>query len=332
MTCARAFEVDLAAFVRDARAAEWSAFREHYPRCADCAAEVRVWTELDQALASGSHPTPDRLARFAAAGLDTGAHREVTAHLASCPTCRDELTALRRFDFGALAADPATPVAPPSSRRRPWMARLLWHPAFAYAVALALVLYPLLRGSLPAPRQTAVILGHAREKDGELQRMDRPPTQPESRPAPSPPPPADRLMEKRAPEAAAVGALQDRKEERGRSVDADEPAAGGAAGNAVRSTTREAAKSVVAPVVLPLEVGSEPSIPLPDTAGGVRLRVAGAMPGGPVVVRDLDRDRRLEVRAAAASEGRFDVAVPRGWLAEGRYRVEPPGLGFRVGP
>jgi hypothetical protein len=324
MTCARAFEVDLAAFVRDARAAEWSAFREHYPRCADCAAEVRVWTELDQALATGSHPTPDRLARFAAAGLDAGAHREVTAHLASCPTCRDELTALRRFDFGALATAPAM-SAPPASRRRSWMVRLLWHPAFAYAIALTLVLYPLLRGSPWVAPRSRVTLGLEREKDAKEQRMDRPAQ------APSPPPPADRLMAKRAPEAAAVGALQDRKEEHGRSADADEPTAGGAAGNAVRSTTREAAKSVVAPLMLSLEVGSEPSIPLSDTAGGVRLRVAGAMPGGPVVVRDLDRDRRLEVRAAVAPEGRFDVAVPRGWLAEGRYRVDPPGLAFRVG-
>ena len=60
MTCGKAFEVDLAAFLLEPRSGEWDAFRAHYPSCPECAAEVAAWTTLGTQLGS-SHPTPDAL-------------------------------------------------------------------------------------------------------------------------------------------------------------------------------------------------------------------------------------------------------------------------------
>ena len=54
MKCRRAFEADLLAVVRaEGGDAE---FLAHYPTCPDCAAEVRVWGELDGMLRTGASP------------------------------------------------------------------------------------------------------------------------------------------------------------------------------------------------------------------------------------------------------------------------------------
>ena len=64
MDCRRAFDVDLAAFLADARAPEWAEFRAHYPGCPACAAEVRAWTELDRLLhAALVHDEPGHVRR-----------------------------------------------------------------------------------------------------------------------------------------------------------------------------------------------------------------------------------------------------------------------------
>jgi len=55
MACRKAFDVDLVACLLDAGRPEWTEFREHYPRCPECAAEVRTWTELQSSLAP-PHP------------------------------------------------------------------------------------------------------------------------------------------------------------------------------------------------------------------------------------------------------------------------------------
>jgi len=150
MNCRRAFNIDLSAFVVDAAAPEYADFKAHYPGCPDCAAEVRVWRELEDQLRSPAvagadeHPDealllqleddPDGLARPDRLALES--------HLEDCPSCRDELAALRAFVLPAPAAQPEAPtptwgevVADLAARTR----ALLLHPAFAYTLVVALL-------------------------------------------------------------------------------------------------------------------------------------------------------------------------------------------------
>ncbi len=107
--CRRAFDLDLVAFVHDARGAHWADFREHYPVCIDCSVEVRTWTELEIVLQGGAppataHPTPDDLLHLESGGsaLDPDYRRVVEFHVASCRPCADEIATLRAFDFASL--------------------------------------------------------------------------------------------------------------------------------------------------------------------------------------------------------------------------------------
>lgn len=154
------------AFLSDASGEEFAAFREHYPSCNECSAEVRAWTELHLLLAGGrpgteaAHPAEEQLLRFEERpeALPAAERRAIEAHLEVCRSCPDELRALRGFDFASLGASPAAKT--PAWRRWletfPEQARsLLWHPAFAYALVLIL-LYPIVarewRDSTQAPR------------------------------------------------------------------------------------------------------------------------------------------------------------------------------------
>jgi anti-sigma factor RsiW len=167
MTCRRAFDADLLAVLRGEEAD--ADFVAHYPSCPDCAAEVRVWGELEGMLRAGtpvesSHPEPAALLAFvdAPATLAAAARTAVEGHLATCRACAEEVRTLRGFDAaqlvaaGAASAASAPPVRP--TRERPadddaptaggWLGRLVWHPAFAYAL-VAVLLVPLLRDQLP---------------------------------------------------------------------------------------------------------------------------------------------------------------------------------------
>ncbi len=144
MSCRRAFEIDLAAFLADSRASGFEDFRDHYPRCGECSAEVRAWTEVEALLrAPGveAHPDPGALLRFADGELAAADHAALASHLDGCAMCRDELRALGDFDPAMLlATSPAAPVEAESGRERtPWweaLRRLVAHPAFAYALVL----------------------------------------------------------------------------------------------------------------------------------------------------------------------------------------------------
>lgn len=148
MSCRKAFEIDLAAFLMEPRAPQWDDFRTHYPRCPECAPEVRAWTELGAHL-DASHPDPAMLVQLqdTPAALDPGERARLATHVAACPTCADELRALR----GMAAAIPMRHAEParaaPAPRRRPSLlagiGRLAWHPAVAYAV-LVVTAVPLL--------------------------------------------------------------------------------------------------------------------------------------------------------------------------------------------
>ena len=126
MTCRRAWELDLPAFVIDPRDPAWADFRSHYPRCAECAAEVAAWSALQATLAE-RHPEPDELLRWhdAPDALASDARAAVAHHVERCVSCRDELRALDGFAAAAAAdastgtADdaPAAPAHHPSASR-----------------------------------------------------------------------------------------------------------------------------------------------------------------------------------------------------------------------
>ena len=181
MSCRRAFELDLAEFVADPRASEFEAFLEHYPTCAECSAELRAWTELEAQLrgeGASAHPDEATLLRFeqSPGSLGPAERSRLEGHLATCHSCADELAALRAFDFSALAPGPAPAVEVSGSPLSGLLGRLrglVLHPAFAYAIALAL-LYPTARwvlldlGSLPEP--SALRTESALDEPARLQR------------------------------------------------------------------------------------------------------------------------------------------------------------------
>jgi anti-sigma factor RsiW len=132
MTCRRAFDVDLAGFLRDPRAPELADFIEHYPRCADCSAEVRAWTEVHLGLVD-RHPDAAELLAYQDGTLSGDTRDVVDRHLQTCPSCAEELRAVRRFDEAGGAT--GRPEPPPRSTTG-WLRRVLWHPAVGYGVAL----------------------------------------------------------------------------------------------------------------------------------------------------------------------------------------------------
>src|SRR5437867_8153523 len=158
MSCRRAFDLDLADFVASSARPEWAEFRAHYACCAECSAEVRAWTELHLLLEPpAAHPAEELLLRFETEPrrLPTAERHAVEEHLARCPSCNDELAALRRFDFAALEPKAAVATAPaPAASFAAFLRRLVLHPAFAYAIVL-LLLYPALEGRLPSPARQA---------------------------------------------------------------------------------------------------------------------------------------------------------------------------------
>jgi hypothetical protein len=156
MSCRRSHEIDLPGFLEEAGAETSRAFREHYPRCVDCSAEVRAWTDLQLKLRGSdlSHPEPDVLLRFSDSRETLGSEQQgrVERHIASCAACRDELETLKHFDFPALN-EPASgaEAAPWLSGLTDWLRRALWHPGLAYALVLILAI-PLVAENWQATR------------------------------------------------------------------------------------------------------------------------------------------------------------------------------------
>jgi hypothetical protein len=151
LSCTRALEIDLPEFLADSSGEEFAGFREHYPTCAACAAEIRAWTELHLQLgrargAESAHPAEELLLRFEERpdGLRTSERLAIEAHLETCRSCREELRTLGRFDASALPA-PGREGVPKRGQRLYKIfgdvGRILAHPAFAYALVLILI-YP----------------------------------------------------------------------------------------------------------------------------------------------------------------------------------------------
>ena len=150
MSCDRSRQIELADFLDDPRAASFRNFRGHYPRCAECSAEVRAWTELHQAL-QPNHPDPEQLAQYAS--LEPQQRARIDLHAARCPSCREELSELGRFDpalllSGAAATSDAAGWLGRFGEFMQGLRRLLWQPAFAYAIAALLLLPVVYRSPL----------------------------------------------------------------------------------------------------------------------------------------------------------------------------------------
>lgn len=174
MSCRRSLEVELSDFLRQPATPAFDAFRDHYPRCAECSAEVRAWTELHERLATGgaapdthpgTHPDVEQLVRYERLGRQE--RSAVDAHLAGCPACREELAQLQSFDPARLAALASGPEAAHEAgglrRFLEGLRGVLWHPAFAYAL-VGLLLFPAIYRSVaprPAPVEEALLLSEA---------------------------------------------------------------------------------------------------------------------------------------------------------------------------
>lgn len=308
MTCRRAFDVDLVACLLDRSRPEWEAFRDHYPTCPDCAAEVRAWTELQGELAP-AHPAPARLLRYQdePASLPVEERRAIRDHVAACAPCRDELHMLRTTDLPALvragtaAAAPAGTPLPARRRRRERrgigarLRALLWHPAFAYALALLLVVPALLPTVVPqradAPRARS---------DAAYRREEAAPRTAMKAAAPD----ADRPPLAAQQRAAA-------------------PAAEGQAAPALADRAAPAAPPVwprldLTPGSSHLVIAASPglilALPVPGdaaTAGAAELRI-----------HDAAGRRELREEHFGPPTRRVTMRVPADWLEPGRYVVE----------
>jgi len=128
--CTKSEQIDLAAFLVEPRAEEWAAFREHYPACPECSAEMARWSELEGILRRPSQPSHPSEAALLAFETDPGTlpaeeQRSVRLHLDSCAPCRDALAAVRSLDLeSALEATAAASVGAETVRKS-WLARLL---------------------------------------------------------------------------------------------------------------------------------------------------------------------------------------------------------------
>jgi anti-sigma factor RsiW len=108
MSCKRSQSIDLAAFVLDPDAPEWSGFRAHYPGCRECSREVAEWTELEALLreaAGASHPGAEDLLSYARSGVPDGGEA-IERHIETCASCRDALAASRALDLSRLRSAP----------------------------------------------------------------------------------------------------------------------------------------------------------------------------------------------------------------------------------
>lgn len=157
MPCRRIEDLDLPGFLEAPSDDAFRSFREHYPSCADCSAEVRIWTELHLELTDDAarHPSPEDLLRLQddPASLSAEDRSRLTGHLASCRSCLEEVRSMESLaprhdqvaarvptdDDAAMATSAGSDVARPP-RRGGRIGRVLWSPAFAYAALIAITL------------------------------------------------------------------------------------------------------------------------------------------------------------------------------------------------
>lgn len=321
MICKKAFETDLAAFLLDPGADQWTQFRAHYPQCPQCSAEVWAWTELDTLLRSGEgeraeapgaatvHPPEERLLMFEQhpGSMPATERQSIERHLSTCRSCADELRTLRRFDL----AHWERPMPAPTLRERfaalglgTFARRLIVHPAFAYALVL-LLLYPTVRGYFPTPSPP------------QNEELSQPlgATRPE--------------LEK---EGTTVYSAQARKEE----FIAESTRGDGQA--LLRPSSRPLAAVTPAPqpgwLVVTLEADRSIEVAATSFEEGIVIRIPAVHLSATeveVVVRAQTRQREVRERFVT-SDGRAEMRLPASWVRRGVYRIEVhPAEGGVVG-
>ncbi len=360
MTCRRAFEADLPAVLHGESAD--ADFLAHYPTCPACATEVGVWRELDGMLRTRTpdverHPEPETLVAFAdaAATLGGDVRAEVERHLASCRLCADELKALAGFDPARLGAP--VPIAPAPRPERSALARIVWHPAFAYAL-VAVLLVPIVlerwpqmetrfaEDKAPAEPESALLA----ERDGSARPVAPPPP---AAPAAQAAPPAQPRRES-APKEKAARYADPTEEELVRSresrqiskmgralADADAPRDTGAVARAPRmkaplagaapaggvaenAAPRALAETVVPERVLDIRADAPNVFEAPPRDAVVRLRVAAppALGAGPVTVTVHARaGGALVLTWHADRADAIAIDIPPNRLLPGEYAV-----------
>jgi hypothetical protein len=268
------------------------------------------------------HPDPDAVLAYVDAPVTLAAdlREEVGRHLATCRSCADEVRTLRRADLGRLVADVA--ASPAAARRRPAraIARVLWHPAFAYALVLALLL-PILRDQL----------GPGAESPAESRKVAETRPDPHSRPAEpagdhATAPPRLRSAERRhsaESERSVPAGSRDDAAGAKRSASPEEERVANAPAFS-DSAARSRAAETSAPV-LALGTGDPAVVPYATARQrGVVLRIAppDALVPGPVDVRVRSRvgGRELVTRVADRADAMV-VTIPRRWLTPGDYEV-----------
>jgi hypothetical protein len=347
MSCRKAYEIDLAGFVADPTGAQWAEFRDHYPRCAACASEVRTWTELHLALGSASHPDPADLVRYVddAVGLAPAARHAIAEHLTACAACRDEAHTLRSFD---PLASPAREPAPKRWVLLPAFRGAVWHPAFAYAVALVAVLYPVLaervtmQSALLERAKTAHEGGAKPALDDDETAPAAPSRQPAAPAAQAPAPgPEQRQLRKEADapsrDLRALGYLAG-----GGRPDADDkleagtraPAAPVARNDEVpMAKARAGEPSTSRPVPEVVVPAAESTISIPPGATDVILRVEDASGATECTLGDAQGKTIFVARRDPRTSGRDErpaFRMPASVLLPGRYTLAfTPGDGSR---
>jgi hypothetical protein len=331
MSCRRAFEIDIAGFLAEPRAEGSAGFRDHYPRCRECSAEVRAWTELDQQLrvqagSGATHPSASLLARYdeSPGAVGPAERAGVERHLAQCPACRDELRALKAFAPDRVRG--AAPVGSFGRRLRERLAllgRVAWHPGFAYAL-LALILLPTVYATV-APRFGAAPVASEAQRERrisfqkpEIGPADESPARAESdreRPvlAKKSPRPAESPVQSLA--QREVAAVQPSAEMADRDLRVEIPAAApGAAGEMARSIegARLAAPEPehgAADSAREADPGSELALRQSNSAFLAAPKAARRLAAGGLPPVRLEADRPIEL-AAGAIRGGLRLQIP----------------------
>lgn len=147
MSCDRANDIDVRAFLADPRATRFEEFAQHLDGCAECRAEVSDWLALSEALDDpAQHPTPHQLAAFEGnpESLTGDELVSVSDHLQSCVACQGEVRSLRTHrqeSRGGVATSTAVGAAGALERLWRGITGVLWHPAFAYSIALVALVF-----------------------------------------------------------------------------------------------------------------------------------------------------------------------------------------------
>ena len=332
MSCRRAFEIDLAGFLAEPRAEGFAGFRDHYPRCRECSAEVHAWTELDRQLrtragSGAAHPSASLLARYdeSPRALDPAERVGVVRHLAQCPACRDELRALAAFAPDRVTSAPVGSFGRRLRERLAPLGRVAWHPGFAYAL-LALILLPsvyatvaLRFGAVPpasealSERGTLMQKAEIRSANESLAFAESDRDQRES--AKKQPRPAESLEHSRArQEVAAVRSFAGMADREARSDrPAREPHAAESVGKSIEVSrpVAPAAADRVADIAHEADPGRESALRELTVAFGVAPELArrSAARGLPPV--RLQADRPIELSAGAIRGGlRLQIPLP----------------------